>query len=181
MAVCFEVYALRVTERPEVYCPGGQEILAGIGGIFTCGTCAPQKYKIKRDLEKCMNCPAGSDCPVPGTTIPTTSAGFWRKNFASNFDNSQRNFLKSPYDKRKRLDFGIQVERDGTLEGYAFWSCPNEEACLGGMNSTCVTGHLQGAPVCGVCCNEILWPNQCNDRMLYGQPAGPPGAEGSGG
>jgi hypothetical protein len=39
-----QLYGIRVTERPEIYCPGGQELLAGVGGIYSCGVC-PQGDK----------------------------------------------------------------------------------------------------------------------------------------
>jgi hypothetical protein len=138
-------------------------------------------YKIKRDLELCMTCPIGSECRATGTTVPVTSKGYWRKNFASDMSSTNNNYLKSVYDKRKVQDYGLLAERDGTPDGYAFHSCPAEEACLGGENSTCLTGHLQGSHVCGICCNEMHFPDQCSDTEFYGQMQGPKGMEGSGG
>jgi hypothetical protein len=170
-----------VNERFEVYCAGGQELLSGVGGFYSCGICAPEKYKIKKDLESCMICPTGSVCRLPGTIIPVSDKGYWRKNFRSNFKNTNKDILKSPFDKRKLLDFGPTAERDGTVDGYSFHGCPNEYACRGGENSTCLTGHLQGSPVCGVCCSEDIWPGLCNDYNLYGQASLGKGMEGSGG
>jgi len=176
-----KIDTIEVGERPEVYCEGGQELLSGVSGDYSCGICPPDKYKVKKDLESCMNCPVGSVCALPGTKLPLTAPGFWRKNFMSDFRDTKYDILKSPYDSRKIYDFGPNAERDGSEDGYAFHGCPAELACLGGENSTCLTGHLQGSPVCAVCCSEALWPEICNDDVLYNQPEREKGMEGSGG
>jgi hypothetical protein len=93
------------------------------------------------------------------------------------------NFLKYPYDKKKYFNYGTLVLSGvGTVGGYSWYQCKFALGCLGTVNSTCLTGHLQGSPLCSVCCNEALWPELCNDHQFYGQsPLASPLGPGSGG
>lgn len=170
------IWGIRVSERPEVYCPPGQQIIKGVLA-YQCQNCPVGMYADKKDLHKCMACPVGSDCKIAGTERPMTTKGFWRKNFRSDYDdevtNKKFNFLKSPYQKSRELDF---ADTYGTPEGYKYYTCPNDLACIGTANSTCQYGHLQGSPVCGVCCDQMAWPNLCNDEQLYGQDLGSGGS-----